>query len=100
MPSGCFPSAEVDAHGAKGCGTGLLRGTAEYITTPGDFKVVKPGRQDNRFKLCVQQSASNSARPQINLSLCFFRDGLLNQDISDLYSSAWPQHPVHFAEDC
>jgi len=44
MPLGWSASAEVDAHGAKGCSTGLLWGTCEYITAPGDFKVVKPGR--------------------------------------------------------
>jgi hypothetical protein len=43
MPSGYFPSAEVNAQGAKGCGTGLLWGTAEYIAAPGDLKTVKSG---------------------------------------------------------
>ncbi len=44
MLSGCFPGAEVDAQGAEGCGTGLLRGTAEYVAAPGDFKALKSGR--------------------------------------------------------
>jgi hypothetical protein len=44
MPSGRFPGAEVDAHSAKGCSTGLLGGTAEYIAAPGDFKALKSGR--------------------------------------------------------
>jgi hypothetical protein len=74
-------------------------GTCEYITTPRDFKVAKSGRYDDRLKLCVQQSVRDSALRQIDLLLRPFWDRLLNHDISDLDSSAWLQHPVHFPEN-
>jgi hypothetical protein len=78
----------------------LLRGTCEYITTPDDFKVVKSSCSNNHVKLYVQQSARNSACPQIDVSLRSFWDRLLNQDVADLNSSAWLEHPPHFRENC
>jgi hypothetical protein len=40
--------------------------------------------------LCFQQSAGNSASPEIDLSSPFLRDGVLDRDVSDLDSAAGP----------
>ena len=46
--------------------------------------------------LCLQQSASDSARPEVDVPPAFLADGLLDRHVGDLNPSARSEHPEQF----
>ncbi len=67
---------------------GLLSGAAEHIAVQADFKVFKPGSLHKGPKLCFQQSAGDSASPQVYVFLRRIWNGFLDNDIADLHPAA------------
>lgn len=57
------PGAKGDAEGAICCGAAGLRSACENVAPPGDCKIDEAGGHDRGLKLCLQQSAGNSAGP-------------------------------------
>ena len=76
-----FSSAEVDSLGAEGRSAGLLWCVAEDILSPGDLEVLETDLGYEGLKLCIQQSAGDSAGPQGYILLGFIRHRLLHRDI-------------------
>ena len=74
-------SSEVDALGAEGRGAGLLWRVSEDILPPGDLEVLETGLGHEGLKLCVQQSAGDSAGPQGYILLGLIRHRLLHRDV-------------------
>jgi hypothetical protein len=91
--------AEIDTEGAKAGGRGLLRRAIEYFGPPGQLEVLETARDDNRFQLCFQQSAGDSALPQIDVPLGTIRYRLLHHDVADLYPPSRLQHPMHLLKN-
>ena len=52
-----------------GAAARLLRRSREHIRAPCDFEALEPGRFDRRLKLCLQQSAGDSALPEVDIAL-------------------------------
>ncbi len=91
-------SADVDALGAELACAGGLRCSLEDRLPPRNLDVLEPRCLDRRPKLCFQQSAGDSTRPEIDVLLCLFRDGALDEDISDLEPTRGDQHAVHLGQ--
>ena len=91
--------AEIDTERAKAGSRGLLRCAIEHLGPPGQLEILETGRDYNRFQLCFQQSAGDSALPQIDVPLGAIRYRLLHHDVADLDAPSRLQHPVHFLED-
>ena len=81
--------SEVDAERSKLCGARLLRCTREDVGTPGDLESIEPRCFDRGLELCFQQSAGDSALPEVDVSLGGVGHGLLHEDIADLKATAW-----------
>ena len=93
---GRFPGPKVDPQCSEAGCTGRLWSAAEHIRLPGDLEIDKAGSHDRGLKLCFQQSAGNSTRPQIDLTFGALWDYLLHQNITDLQTPARFKHPRHF----
>jgi len=89
---------EGDAQRAEVSGAARLWGATEDILAPGDLEVDKAGGHDRGLELRIQQSASNSASPQINLALRAERHGPLHQNVGDLRPPARLEHARHLTE--
>ena len=98
LDSSGFRRPKIYSDRAKRARARRLRCTVENLRLPGNFKVGKASSDDRRLKLCFEQSAGNSARPQINLSLCPLRNRPGDKDIGDLKPSTRSQHTEHFAQ--
>lgn len=97
LPSG--PGCpEIDSDGAKRTRARRLRGAVEDLGLPGDFKISKASSDDRRLKLCFEQSAGNSARPEVDLSLRPFGNRARDKDVGDLKTPTRPQHAEHLAQ--
>jgi hypothetical protein len=48
--------------------------------------------------LCFQQSAGNSAGPEIDVAATFFADRLLDGHVGDLHPSSWPKDTEDFCK--
>lgn len=92
------PGAEVDSHRAKLRRARRLRRPAEHLGPPGDFEVDEPGCHDRGVKLRLEQSAGDSALPEVDVALGPFTHRLLHQDVADLEPAARLEHPRHFTE--
>ena len=79
-----FAGPEVDAQSAKVTGTAFLRCSTEDVGPPVYLKVHKSGLNHDHLKLCFQQSAGNSASPEIDLVFGALWHRLLHQDVDDL----------------
>src|SRR5258708_17926937 len=90
--------AEGDAQRAEVSSAARLRCTAEDIRAPGDLEVDEAGGHDRGLELRIQQSAGNSAGPQIYLALRAPRNWPLHQDVRDLHASAKLKHARHFGK--
>jgi hypothetical protein len=77
-------SSEVDAQSAKVASTAFLRCSTEDVGPPRYLKVHKFGLNNDHVKLYFQQSAGNSASPEIDLVLGALWHRLLHQDVADL----------------
>ena len=74
---------EVDAHGTEiGCAA-FLWGAAEDVLAPCNFKIDESGHHDRYLQLCFQQSAGNSAGPEIDLPFSAVRDLSFHQNVGD-----------------
>jgi hypothetical protein len=49
-------------------------------------------------KLCIQQSAGDSALPEIDVSFAALRDRFLHEDVADLKATARLENACHFLE--
>ena len=87
-PSVRLGCSEVDAKRPELCGARLLRCTREHIGTPGDLESLEARRFDCRLELCFQQSAGDSALPEIDVALGGVGHGLLHEDVADLKAAA------------
>ena len=77
---------------------GLLGCAAEHVAVQADFKIFKPGSLHKGPALCFQQSAGDSASPQVYVFLRGIWNGFLDDDIADLYPAAWPKNTVHLTK--
>jgi len=75
---------KVHAQCAKVGGTAGLWCAGEDIGTPGDLEPNETGGHDRSLDLCIQQSAGNSASPEIYLAFRALGNWPLHQDIADL----------------
>jgi hypothetical protein len=76
--------AEVDAQRSELRGARCLRRTCEDVRAPRDLELDEPGSDDRRLELCFQQSAGDSALPQVDVALPAIADRLLHEDVADL----------------
>jgi len=90
--------AKIDAHSFESLGAGLLRRAAKDICTPGDFEPNETRSLDKSLQLCFQQSAGNSAGPEIYLPLGAFRYRFLHQNVADLQPAFRLENTRHFAQ--
>jgi len=58
---------EIDSDRAKRARAGCLRSAVEDLGLPGDLEIGETGSDDRRLQLCFQQSAGNSAGPEVDL---------------------------------
>ena len=79
-----LPRPEVDTDRAELGGVRCLRGAAEHIGTPGDLEAHESRGDDRRLELCLQQSAGNSAFPELNVALRTVTDRPLDENVADL----------------
>jgi hypothetical protein len=92
---GGLAGSKIDAHSAEFGGAACLRGVAEYVLAPGDFKVNEAGHDHGHLKLCFQQSTGYSTRPQVYLLFGTFRHRFLDQNVADLQTAVRLEHPRH-----
>ena len=93
-----FSCPEVDSQRSKvGC-AGCLRRALEDIALPGDLEIDKTRGYHRSLKLCFQQSAGNSACPQIDITSGALGDRFLHQDVTNLQPPAGLEHPRHFLQ--
>jgi len=90
---------EVDAERSELCRAGLLRRSREHVGSPGDGEIREPGRENDRFELCFQQSAGDSVLPEIDVALGRVGHGLLDEDVADLEAAARSQNAMHLVKD-
>ena len=90
--------AEVHALCPEFCGTARLRSAAEDIRLPGDLEVNEARSHDRGLQFCFQQSAGNSARPQIDLLFRISWHRLLYQDIPDLEATGGFEYSSHLLQ--
>ena len=88
---------DVDAERAEAGGAARLWGTAEDIGAPGDRKIDEASGDDRRPELCFQQSAGNSASPEVDLVFGTLRHCPLDQNVAKLQASARFEHARHLA---
>ena len=94
----CLSCAEVDSNGAELRGARRLWRAGEDLGAPGDLEIDEP-RRDNRCpQLCIQQSAGDSALPQIDVSFAFVRNCFLHEDVADLKATGRLEHARHFLQ--
>lgn len=89
---------EIDTQGAKIGSTALLRCAFKNICAPGDLEIDKSCLDNRHLELCFQQSAGNSASPEVNITLCVFGHDLLHQDVGYLQAAIWLEHSSHFSQ--
>ena len=94
-----FSRQEGDAQRPEFYRGGLLGRIAEHILSPHNFEVLKTRVNDHCFQFCFQQSAGNSAGPQLDVFLCRFRDCFLNHEVGNLETAARLEYSIHFPEN-
>lgn len=90
-----FSRPKADPNGLELRRARRLWRTGEHLGPPRYLKIHKPRRDDRRMQLCFQQSARNSALPEINIALRAIRHGLANEDVSNLKAAGRLEHPRH-----
>jgi hypothetical protein len=60
---------------------------------------LEPVSLQNLRVLCFQQSAGNSASPEIDVAATFFADRLLDGHVGDLHPSSWAKDAEDFCKD-
>ena len=93
-----LPCTEIDSHGAELRGARRLWRAGEDLGAPGDLEIDEPGRDNRCLKLCLQQSAGDSALPETDVSFATVRHGLLHEDVADLKATARLENACHFLE--
>jgi hypothetical protein len=83
---------EVDPVGAELVGARCLGGAVEDGSLPCDLETLEPGSRDLGLELCFQQSAGDSAGPEVDVLLGSVRDLLLHHDVGDLQPAAGLEH--------
>jgi hypothetical protein len=79
-----LPRAEVHAERSEIRGVLVLRCAAEDIRSPRNLDLVETAFSQERDQLCFQQSAGDSASPQIDVAFRGLRHRLLHDDVADL----------------
>jgi hypothetical protein len=93
-----LPCSEVDSQRAELRGARGLRGARVDVSTPGDLEIDKTGGYHRYLELCVQQSAGDSALPQVDVLFSLFRHCFLNEDVAYLKAAARFEHTRHFPQ--
>lgn len=93
-----FARAKIDPDGAELRRARRLRRSAEHVRAPRDLESHESSRHDRGVQLCLQQSAGDSALPEIDVSFRARRDGLLDEDVTDLKTAARLEYTRHFAK--
>ena len=82
-----FTRAKIDTECSKTFRARLFGGSFKDILAPRDLKIGKPGCHDRGLELCFQQSAGDSAGPQIDVFPGAVAHFLLHRDVRDLQTS-------------
>lgn len=90
--------AEIDSNGAELRGARRLWRAGEDLGAPGDLEIDEPRRDNRCLKLCIQQSAGDSALPEIDVSFAFVRNCFLHEDVANLKATARLEHARHFPQ--
>ena len=93
-----LPCSEVDSQRAELRGARGLWGARVDVSTPGDLEIDKPGGDHRCLELCIQQSAGDSALPQVDVLFSLFRHCFLNEDVAYLKAAARFEHTRHFPQ--
>jgi len=90
--------SEIDSQRPELCGARRLWRARVNVAAPGDLEIDKPRRDDRCPELCIQQSAGDSALPEVDVLLAFLRYCFLHEDVADLKAPTRLEHPRHFAQ--
>ena len=90
--------AKIDSEGAELSRARRLSGAGVHVAAPGDLEIDEARRDDSCLELCIQQSAGNSALPEIDVLLSLVGHCLLNEDVSDLEPPARLENTRNFLE--
>jgi hypothetical protein len=93
-----LPCSEVDSQRAELRGARGLWCASIDVSPPGDLKIDKPGGDHRCLELCIQQSAGDSALPQVDVLFSLFRHCFLNEDVAYLKAAARFEHTRHFPQ--
>ena len=90
--------SEVDSQRAELRSTRGLWGARIDVPTPGDLEIDKAGGDHRCLELCIQQSAGDSALPQVDVLFSLLRHCLLYDDVAYLKAAARFEHTRHFPQ--
>jgi hypothetical protein len=93
-----LPRSDVDPERAELRGARRLGRVRVDVDAIGDLESHEAGGDDRRPKLCLQQSAGDSALPQIDVAFRFVAEGLLHQDVAELQPPARLEHASHLLQ--
>lgn len=93
-----LPCAKVDSHCAELRGARRLWRASVDVAAPRYLEIDEPRRYNRCVKLCVQQSAGDSALPEIDVSFAALRNRSLHEDVADLKATARLEDARHFLE--
>lgn len=85
----CLACTEVDSERAEFCSARRLRRIRIDIDPRHDFESNKSSGDDRRHELSFDESAGDSAFPEVDVALRFISNGFLNENVADLKTSAW-----------
>jgi hypothetical protein len=75
-----------------------LRSAGEDVRPPRDLEPDEACGDNRRPELCLQQSAGDSALPQVDVALRVIRDGLLHENVAELKPPAGSEGPRHLQQ--
>ena len=96
----CLTRAKIDSKRAELRGTRSLRRISVHIHPRYDLEIYKPGSDDRRLQLCLDQSAGNSPLPQVYVTPRTISDVPLHDNVPELKPPARLQHTRHLLKAC
>ena len=94
-----FLCLEIHSECAELSRAGFLWRISIDIFSPGDLKIQETRFRDYRFQFCFQQSAGDSAGPEVDLQFSRIGHGFLDNYVRYLQSSFRFQRSVQLLED-
>lgn len=88
----------VDARHAELARDPFLRSAEERIKPLSDLDALESDGREQRKELCLRQSATDSARPQVDVATDRFRELGGDHDVGVQEPSAWAKNPKHLGE--